>query len=622
MAEKDKQTRSSDFVPPPMGMRGGPGGPGRGGPGMRMMPGEKPRNMRGTLLRLWGYFRQERRNLLTVMALVLVGAVMALLTPFLIGRAVDALGGAKLQGMGTLTLMAVLLAGAYLVDGLSQFAQGFLMAGISQRTVRVLRTALFDHLQRLPVSFFDSRTHGDLMSRLTNDIDNISTTISSSTSQLMSLTVSLVGSLLMMLIISPLMTLALLIPASLALLLTRTITKRTRPLFSRQQVELGGLSAQLEESISGLVVVHGFNHERAAVEQFDTLNRRYFQASLQALIWSGFLMPMMNVINNLSLVLVGSLGSTLAVEGIVTVGVIATFISYSRQFIRPLNDVANIYNTLQTAVAGAERVFEIFDQAEEEPDPADAVPLEDVRGDVVFENVRFGYRSDVPVIQDVNFHVPAGSSLALVGPTGAGKTTIVNLLARFYEISGGSLRIDGHDIREYTRESLRRAFGIVLQDTYLFTGTILENIRYGNPDATDAQVEAAARRASAHGFIKALPNGYQTELTESGSNLSGGQRQLLAIARAFLADSPILILDEATSNVDTRTELSIQQAMLTLMAGRTTFLIAHRLSTIQDADRILVVDGGRIVEQGNHAQLLAVDGIYARMWNSQLNNAV
>ncbi len=621
MSDQQNKRPSGDFVPPPIPMRG-PGGPGRGGPGMgRMMPGEKPRNMKGTLLRLWSYFRHERRRLLVILALVLMSAGVTLLAPFLIGRAVDAIGLAA-DGMGSLGTFALLLGLAYLVDGLGQFTQGFMMAGISQRTVRLLRTGLFDHLQRLPVSFFDTRTHGDLMSRLTNDIDNISTTISSSTSQLMSLTVSLVGSLTMMLIISPLLTLALLVPTCLALLLTRTITRRTRPLFSRQQMELGALSAQLEESVSGLLVVHGYNHEEAAVEQFSDLNHKYYKASLSALIWSGFLMPMMNVINNLSLVLVGALGSNLALRGAITVGVIATFISYSRQFIRPLNDVANIYNTLQTAVAGAERVFDILDQAEEEPDRPDAETLADVRGDVTFTEVRFGYRPEVPILKHISFSVPAGSSLALVGPTGAGKTTVVNLLARFYEINGGSIRIDGHDIRDYTRDSLRRAFGIVLQDTYLFTGTIMENIRYGNPDATDEEVAEAARRASADGFIRALPDGYETMLTESGGNLSAGQRQLLAIARAILADAPILILDEATSNVDTRTELNIQRAMLTLMAGRTTFIIAHRLSTIQDADRILVIDGGRIAEQGNHAELLAADGVYARMWNSQLNNAV
>ncbi len=609
--------KDSNYVPPAINLRGR----GPGGPGFRQVV-EKPRNMKATMARLWAYFRHERLHLVAVFALVLVSAGVALLAPFLIGRAVDALGFVPGRGMDQLWAFALLLACAYAADGIGSFAQSFIMAGIAQRTVRLLRKALFDHFQRLPVSFFDARTHGDLMSRLTNDIDNISSTISSSASQLMSLIVSLVGSLVMMLILSPVMTAAMVIPSCLALLLTRTITKRTGPLFSKQQANLGALTAQLEESITGLSVVRGFNREDEVTAEFTELNNRYYKASLMALVWSGFLMPLMNVINNLSMVLVGGLGSELAVRGLVSVGVIATFVSYSKQFIRPLNDVANIYNTLQTAVAGAERVFEIFDAPEEEPDAGNAADLVSVKGDVAFEHVRFGYRSDVMVLKDINFTVPHGTSLALVGPTGAGKTTVVNLLARFYEVSGGSIKIDGRDIRDYTRGSLRGAFGIVLQDTYLFTGTIRENIRYGNPEATDAQVEASAKRASAHDFILRLPSGYDTELTESGQNISSGQRQLLAIARAILADEPILILDEATSNVDTRTELRIQKAMLELMHGRTTFLIAHRLSTIAGADRILVIDGGAIAEQGNHEQLLALGGKYAAMWNSQLNNAI
>ncbi len=610
----DHRKDQGGYVPPAINLRGRPGGHGQ--------PVVKPRNMKGTLLRLWAYFRHERLHLVSVFALVLVSAGVALLAPYLIGKAVDALGFVAVRGLAQLWTLVAVLAIAYCADGVGSFLQSFVMAGIAQRTVRLLRKALFDHFQRLPVSFFDARQAGDLMSRLTNDIDNISSTISSSASQLMSLCVSLVGSLVMMILLSPLMTAAMVIPSCLALLLTRTITKRTGPLFSRQQANLGALTAQLEESITGLSVVHGFNREDEVTAEFTELNNRYYKSSLMALIWSGFLMPLMNVINNLSMVLVGGLGSELAVRGMVSVGVIATFVSYSKQFIRPLNDVANIYNTLQTAVAGAERVFEIFDAAEEQPDAEDAVELVNMKGDVEFEHVRFGYRPDVMVLKDITFKVPHGTSLALVGQTGSGKTTIVNLLARFYEVSGGAIKIDGTDIRHYTRSSLRGAFGIVLQDTYLFTGTIRDNIRYGNPDATDTQVEDAAKRASAHDFILRLPKGYDTDLTESGQNLSSGQRQLLAIARAILADEPILILDEATSNVDTRTELRIQRAMLALMAGRTTFLIAHRLSTIAGADRILVIADGTIAEQGTHEQLLALGGQYATMWNSQLNNAV
>ncbi|MDR2657608.1 MAG: ABC transporter ATP-binding protein/permease [Oscillospiraceae bacterium] len=604
----------SDFVPPPP--------PGRQGrmPGMGRIPGVKPKNMKQTLLRLWAYFKTERLWLLAVLAFEILRAITTLLAPYWIGRGIDAAGLVDVNGMHPVLVIAGLLVVAYVVGNVSQMLDNYIMAAVSQRTVKLLRSRLFDHMQKLPVAFFDTHAHGDIMSRVTNDIDNVSSTISTSTSQLMGLLLSLVGSLFMMLRISPLMTLALLIPSGLAMLLTRAITSRTRPLFSKQQAALGGMMGQLEESVSGLTVVHAFNREAESVSAFDKLNFDYFRASLSALVWSGLMMPLMNVINNLSLTFIAYVGSTLALGGVISIGVIASFVTYSRQFIRPLNDVANIYNTLQTAVAGAERVFELFDKPEETADTPDAVPLERARGEVSFKNVVFGYDSTTPVIQDVSFDVPAGSSIALVGRTGAGKTTLVNLLARFYELSGGSITIDGVDIRAYTRDSLRRAFGIVLQDTVLFEGTVLDNIRYGNPDASEEACVEAARRAEADPFIRRLPDGYRTMLTESGGNLSAGQRQLLAIARAILADCPILILDEATSSVDTRTEQRIQRAMLALMRDRTTFLIAHRLSTIRDASRILALDNGRIVEQGTHDQLLAAGGVYAGMWNSQAAN--
>ncbi|GHU72249.1 putative ABC transporter ATP-binding protein YfiC [Clostridia bacterium] len=620
MAQQNSRRPPSDFVPPPtMGMGRGPGR-GPGGPGFGRAPGVKPKNMKGTLLRLWVYFKTERQWLIIVLALEVLRAVTTLLAPYWIGRGIDAAGLIDVNGMHPIVLFAWLLVIAYTVNNISLMLDNFIMAAVSQRTVRLLRSGLFDHLQHLPVAFFDTHQHGDIMSRVTNDIDNVSSTISTSTSQLMGLALSLVGSLFMMLRISPLMTVTLLIPSALALLLTRLITTRTKPLFSKQQSSLGDMMGQLEENVSGLLVVHAFGHEADSVRDFDTRNEAYFRSSLAALIWSGLMMPLMNVINNLSLTFIAYVGSSLALRDLITIGVIASFVTYSRQFIRPLNDVASIYNTLQTAVAGAERVFELFDQAEETVDVPDAEPLLHARGEVSFQHVLFGYDPKEPVIQDVSFDVPAGSSVALVGRTGAGKTTLVNLLARFYELSGGSITIDGRDIRQYTRDSLRRAFGIVLQDTVLFEGTVLDNIRYGNPDASEDECIEAARRAEADPFIRRLPEGYLTMLTESGGNLSAGQRQLLAIARAILADSPILILDEATSSVDTRTEQRIQRAMLELMKGRTTFLIAHRLSTIRDANRILVLDNGRIVEQGTHAQLIAEEGVYAGMWNSQATN--
>jgi len=402
--------------------------------------------------------------------------------------------------------------------------------------------------------------------------------------------------------------------------LARTITKRTGALFKEQQAQLGRLNGHIEETISGLLVVKAFNHEEKAIADFDKVNDRLYEVGLRAQIWSGYLMPLLSVIGNIGFAAVAVTGGVLAVNGHITVGVIASFISYSRQFVRPLNDLANMFNTLQSGVAGAERAFEVLDEKEETEDREGAARLADAKGDVVFDNVSFGYRPDVPILQGVSFHAPAGSSTALVGPTGAGKTTIVNLLTRFYDVSGGSIAIDGRDLREYTRDSLRQSFGIVLQDTYLFAGTIRDNIKYGKPDATDEEMAAAAEHANAAGFIHRLPLKYDTVLTENGGNLSQGQRQLLGIARVMIASPSILILDEATSSIDTRTELHIQEALLALMKGRTSFIIAHRLNTIQGADRIMVIDHGGIVEQGSHEELLQARGVYFQMFQNQFKH--
>jgi ATP-binding cassette subfamily B protein len=402
--------------------------------------------------------------------------------------------------------------------------------------------------------------------------------------------------------------------------LTKTIAKKTKVLFKEQQVNLGKLNGHIEEAISGIQVVKAFNHEDKVIEEFHNLNSNLCQVGIKAQILSGYIMPLMNVINNIGFTMVAAVGGALAVKGLITVGVIASFLSYSRQFARPLNEVANIFNTLQSALAGAERVFEILDEQEETEDDPLARVLENPKGEVVFENVTFGYRPEVPVLKNVSFKAEAGSNIALVGPTGAGKTTIVSLLTRFYDVTEGRILIDGYDIKEYSRDSLRKCFGIVLQDTYLFSGTIKENIRYGKLDASDEEVEAAAAMANADVFIKRLAHGYNTVLSESGSNLSQGQRQLLAIARAILANTPILILDEATSSVDTRTELHIQEALLNLMEGRTSFIIAHRLSTIRDADTIMVIDKGGIMEKGNHESLVKSEGVYHDMYFGQFKN--
>jgi len=432
--------------------------------------------------------------------------------------------------------------------------------------------------------------------------------------------IMIAGSFIMMLIKSPLLTLASIITIPMVLILTKTIAKKTRPLFKEQQVALGKLNGQIEETISGIQVVKAFNHESKVIEEFEETNAKLREVGIRAQVLSGYIMPLMNVINNIGFAAVAGVGGALAVRNLVTVGTIASFISYSRQFSRPLNEVATIFNTLQSAMAGAERVFEVLDEKEEVGDVLNAEELRNPRGHVVFENATFGYSKDVPILKNVSFEVKEGDSIALVGPTGAGKTTIVNLLTRFYDVTEGRIMIDGRDIREYNRDSLRRCFGIVLQDTYLFSGTIKENIRYGRLSATDDEVEEAAKMANAHIFIKRLPKGYDTMLTESGSNLSQGQRQLLAIARAILANPPILILDEATSSVDTRTELHIQEAMLKLMKGRTSFIIAHRLSTIKDADIIMVIDDGQIVEKGNHESLIRKNGTYHKMYYSQFKN--
>lgn len=578
------------------------GGMGRGFQGRG--PVVKPKDFKGTLRRMWEYTAHEAKWLWIIFIVILGSAALTLAGPYLIGRAIDTMGLS--QNIASLRLfewIVLLLLVAYITDAVLLFVQGWLMAGVSQRMVKRMRQALFGKLQKLPISYFDTRSHGEVMSRLTNDIDNVSVVVSQSTTQLMSGVITIVGSLVMMLILSPVLTLASLITVPLVYGLTRTITKQTRSLFKEQQQQLGKLNGHIEETISGIQVVKAFNHEDQSIEDFERVNDRLVEVGLKAQIRSGFLMPIMNVINNLGFVAVAVVGGALAVNEWITVGVIASFLSYSRQFGRPLNDIANIYNLLQSGVAGAERVFEVLDESEEVADVSEATELSDTKGHVVFSNVSFGYRPDVPILKNISFEAPAGSSTALIGPTGAGKTTIVNLLTRFYDVTGGTIYIDGQDIRKYTRSSLRNSFGMVLQDTYLFHGTIKENIKYGKPDATDDEVRAAAAMANADPFISRLPKQYDTLLSENGGNLSQGERQLLSIARVMLAQPAILILDEATSNVDTRTELHIQDALLKVMEGRTSFIIAHRLNTIRDADTVMVIDGGQIQEQTGRTDL-------------------
>ena len=611
---------------PGMPTRGpGPGG----GPGMRA-PVVKPRNLRQALVRTWAYFRGERGRIGIVFGFILVDSALGMAGPYLIGRGVDAISaldsaqalvasafGSPSAPLAALGMAAVALLAAYLGGSILQATEGWIMAGVSQRMVRNIREGLFEKMQRIPLGYFDMHPHGDIMSRLTNDADAVSVTVSQSAVQLMSGVVVVVGTLVIMIALSPFMALASLLPVPLIFFLTRAISRNTRALYKEQQDELGALNGHIEETVSGIQAVKAFGREPQTRERFALINERLRRSGTRAQIWAGFLMPMMNVIGNIGFATVAVAGGFMAVRGLISVGLIATFISYSRQFVRPLNDIANTYNTLMSAIAGAERVFEVMDEGEEPADAPGARELTLPKGVVEFRDVSFGYRADVPVLRGVSFDAPAGSVTAIVGRTGAGKTTIVNLLTRFYEIRSGVILVDGVDIRDYTRASLRRVFGVVLQDGWLFAGTVRDNIRYARPDASEEEMQRAARLAGAEHAIERLAQGYDTVLVESGANLSLGQRQLIAIARAVLAAPTLLVLDEATSSVDARTELRIQQGMIELMKGRTSFIIAHRLSTIRDADTVLVVDAGKIVERGSPDELLAGDGYFRKLYDTQ-----
>jgi ATP-binding cassette subfamily B multidrug efflux pump len=587
----------------------GPGGRHRGG---RI---EKARDIRGTLRRLLATLRPHNLVLGIVFALAVVSTLLDLLAPYLMGLAIDQfIAAGDLAGLVRVVLMML---GAYLGAWLAKIGQDVMMARVSQGVMRTLRSDLFGHLQTLSLSFFDRHPYGELMSRLTNDLDAISRVLSQNVTELFTGILTLVGVVVMMFAINSWLALGSMVVFPLMMWLVGFVGRRTRGGFREYQMRIGQLNGKLEEMFSGQRVIMAFGQEASTLADFDAANEVVRTVGIRAQTYAMLAPPLMGILSNANIAVVAGLGGWMTLQGWATVGTIAAFYNYSRKFAAPLRQLGNLYNQVQSAIAGAERVFEITDEEPELTDAPDAVALDGVAGDVVFDHVDFRYVPGVPVIKDMSLTARPGQTVALVGPTGAGKTTIVNLLTRFYDIQDGRITIDGQDIRELKKDNLRGLLGIVLQDTFLFSESVMENIRYGRLDATDEEVIAAARLANADQFIRRLPEGYDTPLSERGSNLSQGQRQLLAIARAVLADPGILILDEATSSVDTRTEKSIQEAMLRLMEGRTSFVIAHRLSTIREADRILVIDEGEIIERGTHEELLAQRGFYHKLYMSQ-----
>ena len=581
--------------------------PGRGGVFV------KPKNMKGTLRRLWRLTEGQRKGLGWILLLSAFASGASILSPYVTGKAVTAISGDD-----AVSWVLLCLTGLYLGDWMVKFLQAFFMALIGQRVIHHIRKTLFSHIKTLPLSFFDNHRHGELMSRLTNDVDNISTTISNSLTLLLTYGFTVVGILFMMLYLSPFLTVVSLFGVGMIFILTKTVTKYTRRLFSRQQKSLGALNVQVEESVSGLSIVKAFCREEEMEREFEEKNEELCKISIKALICSGYLMPLMNVINNLLYVAISVLSGVLFVNGRITdIGLVTSFLLYVRQFTRPFVEIANIYNNFQTAVAGAERVFEILDESPEPPDRQGAVRLNHPRGDIELRHVEFGYTPENPVLKDISIKIPAGTQAAIVGATGSGKTTIINLLTRFYDISAGNILLDGRDLRDYRMEDLRKAFGVVLQDTALFAISVRDNICYGHPEATIEQIKKAAQTSGADSFIERLPEGYDTILEHGGMELSQGERQLLTIARAVLANAPILILDEATSSVDTVTEQKIRRAMLQICANRTSVIIAHRLSTIRDSDLIILLEIGTIADQGTHEVLMAYNGHYAQMYKTQ-----
>ena len=601
-----------------------PHGP-MGGPGRGMMPGEKPKDFKNSIEKLVRYLGRYWYAIVAVMIFAAVSTVFSVAGPKVMARATNALVeglGKKIAGTGSIdfTYIAKVLLftlGLYICSAVFSFIQGMIMTGITQKTCYRMRKEISEKINRMPMKYFESRTYGEVLSRITNDVDTLGQSLNQSVTQIITSVATLVGTLVMMISISGIMTLISLVILPVSAILISFIIKHSQKYFRQQQEYLGHINGQVEEVYGGHLVVQAYNKQGSTIKKFEDTNQILFQSAWKSQFLSGLMQPIMQFVGNLGYVGVAISGGLLAIRGTIGVGEIQAFIQYVRNFTQPIQQIAQVANMLQSMSAASERVFEFLDEEEEELTVEHAVHLDHVDGYVDFSHVSFGYNPGQIIIRDFSAHVTPGQKIAIVGPTGAGKTTMVKLLMRFYDVTGGAIQVDGHDIRDFNRQELRDAFGMVLQDTWLFKGSIMENIRYGRLDATDEEVIEAAKAAHAHHFIQTLPGGYQMELNEDASNVSQGQKQLLTIARAILADNPVLILDEATSSVDTRTEVRIQKALDNLMRGRTSFIIAHRLSTIRNADLILVMKDGDIIEQGTHEQLLAQKGFYADLYNSQ-----
>ena len=599
--------------------------PRRRGPGGGMAPAEKAKNFKGSISKLMQYIGRYKIAILAVMIMAAASTVFTVIGPKVLGKATTGLseglmkkitgtGGIDFSYIGRILIIVLCL---YACSAIFSFIQGWIMTGVSQKVCYRLRKEISEKINRMPMKYFESRTYGEVLSRITNDVDTLGMGLNQSITTIITSVATMIGVLVMMLSISPLMTIIAIVILPISVGLVSFVVKKSQSYFKTQQEYLGHINGQIEETYGGHMVVKSFNKEKDMVDTFDKTNAVLYSSAWKSQFFSGMMQPIMMFVGNLGYAGVALSGGMLAINGVITIGDIQAFIQYVKNFTQPITQIAQVINQVQSMAAASERVFEFLEEEEEEQIAANPVPTDNIRGEVEFKHVKFGYKEDQIIIKDFCANVKPGQKVAIVGPTGAGKTTMVKLLMRFYDVNSGEILIDGHNIKDFNRRELRDAFGMVLQDTWLYKDTIMENIRYGKLDATDEEVIAAAKAAHAHHFIETLPGGYNMELNEDASNVSQGQKQLLTIARAILADNPILILDEATSSVDTRTEIQIQNAMDNLMKGRTSFVIAHRLSTIKDADIILVMKEGDIVEQGNHEELLAKGGFYADLYNSQ-----